>query len=111
MVNVATGNPTTVREIPPPARSLDTLAGDEVPSDPPKTGAQLLDVAVRHLGKVLTQFSVEADPRAPTELRQILAATILRTGGEPAEISQYDMEVREAGEEKILTTFVSMTTA
>ncbi|TWF76906.1 hypothetical protein FHX44_112804 [Pseudonocardia hierapolitana] len=69
--------------------------------------AVLLDFAVRHRGQVVARFSAAADPLSAGDLRQLLVDAIRRRGTDDADITDYEMEMRPAGEDVLITTFVA----
>ncbi|MGD9530003.1 MAG: tyrosine-type recombinase/integrase [Dehalococcoidia bacterium] len=88
------------------------------PAAPPLTGvgaagldesrhAVLLDLVVRRHGEVEARFSAEADPRSATDLHGLLRNAIRRRGGDVARIAEYEMELRRAGDDDLITTFVA----
>ncbi len=66
-------------------------------------GAQLVDFRVLRNGDAIRTFSAKA-----SELRALLTAAIRCSGGDTAEISDYELEVLCAGE--TVTTFVALAT-
>ncbi|MEK6438926.1 tyrosine-type recombinase/integrase [Pseudonocardia sp. T1-2H] len=84
------------------------LAGT-VPPDLAKLPAarQWLDLVVRHRGVVVSRLTTEVNRRSGAELRQVLAGVIRRSGGDAALINDYEMELRAAGDDELLTTFVA----
>jgi DNA-binding transcriptional MocR family regulator len=70
-------------------------------------GAALLSLTVRRHGTTVAQFSTVADPTNASELHQVLAAAVVRAGGETGQISEYEMDVRLPSEPAALLTFVS----
>ncbi len=113
LVTVANGRPTLVRDrvedrdtdkVPEP---LDTTAA--AVEQPNATGAPVepLDLEVRRLGQPVNAFRAEADPNDTSELRQLLLDAVRRSGGNEAEIGDYELVVRYAGERGIAATFVA----
>jgi DNA-binding transcriptional regulator YhcF (GntR family) len=68
--------------------------------------AQLLDLDLRLLGKPISKFRAEADPDSPRELRQLLIGAIRRSGGNLADIGDYELAVNLVGSDRV-TTFVA----
>jgi DNA-binding transcriptional MocR family regulator len=82
---------------------------DTVPPDLAKLPAarQWLDLVVRRRGVVVSRLTTEVNRRSGAELRQVLAGVIRRSGGDAALINEYEMELRAAGDDELLTTFVA----
>jgi hypothetical protein len=70
-------------------------------------GAALLSLTVRRHGTSVAQFSTVADPTNASELHQVLAAAVVRAGGDTGQISEYEMDVRLPSEPAALLTFVA----
>jgi integrase len=70
-------------------------------------GAALLSLTVRRHGAAVAQFSTVADPTNASELHQVLAAAVVRAGGEAGQISEYEMDVHLPSESAALLTFVA----
>ena len=70
-------------------------------------GRRELDFTVRRRGSRFADFSADADPRDPHELRQLLTDAIRRDGWDASRIGEFEMEVRYAGDGRVLTTFVA----
>jgi hypothetical protein len=70
-------------------------------------GRSTFDFTVRRRGSRFADFTAEADPRDPHELRQLLADAIRRDGWDASRIGEFEMEVRYAGDGRVLTTFVA----
>jgi hypothetical protein len=70
-------------------------------------GAALLSLTVRRHGTTVAQFSTVADPTNASELHQVLAAAVVRAGGDTWQISEYEMDVRLPSEPAALLTFVA----
>lgn len=67
----------------------------------------LLDLTIKHRGVVVARFSSVADRRSATELQQVLADAVERLGGDAERLTEYEMDLRCGGEEKLITTFVA----
>ena len=67
----------------------------------------LLDLVVLRHGQVLSKFSAAADPRSAEDLRRLLVDAVRRRGGFDAQIVDYEMELRRAGDDALITTFVT----
>jgi hypothetical protein len=70
-------------------------------------GRRALDFTVRRRGSRFADFTAEADPRDPHELRRLLDDAIRRDGWDASRIGEFEMEVRYAGDGRVLTTFVA----
>jgi hypothetical protein len=70
-------------------------------------GRRALDFTVRRRGSRLADFTAEADPRDTDELRRLLDDAIRRDGWDASRIGEFKMEVRYAGDRRVLTTFVA----
>jgi integrase/DNA-binding transcriptional regulator YhcF (GntR family) len=68
---------------------------------------ELLDLEVIHVGEVIRKVRTEADPNSAQELRQLLLDAVHRNGHGEAQIGEYEMNVRYAGERGLVTTFVT----
>jgi len=66
-----------------------------------------LDLEVQLLGKSIAKFRAEADPGSTADLRQLLVGAIRRRGGDIADIGDYELTVRLAGNVDLVTTFVA----
>jgi hypothetical protein len=66
-----------------------------------------LDFTVRRRGSRFADFTAEADPCDPDELRQLLTDAIRRDGWDASRIGEFEMEVRYAGDRRVLSTFVA----
>ena len=83
----------------------EIVAVPPIPAEAP-TEPQLLDFVVRHRGEELTRFSAEADPRSAVGLHSLLVEAIHRRGGDAEQIAEYELELRRAGEQALIATFV-----
>lgn len=70
-------------------------------------GRKLLDLEVRRKDRTVAKLRAEADPRDADDLKRLLKDAVRRDGGAPADIGEYEMEIREADERVVLTTFVA----
>lgn len=68
---------------------------------------QLLDLEIRRDRVVVSKVTADADPKDWEELRQLLVDAVMRDGRDERDIAKYEMDVREPGNEKVLTTFVT----
>ncbi|MFI5712924.1 tyrosine-type recombinase/integrase [Kribbella sp. NPDC051620] len=66
-----------------------------------------LDLEVRQLGETVTKFRADGNPDSNADLRGLLVGAIRRSGGELAEIGDYELVVRLAGSTDPVTTFVA----
>jgi hypothetical protein len=68
---------------------------------------KMLDLEVRRKGRVVARLRAEADPRDPRDLERLLKDAVHRDGGAPSDIGDYEMDIREADERPVITTFVA----
>jgi len=54
----------------------------------------------------VNRFSAAADPFNPDDLYDLLADAVLRSGGSDTELAEYEMQLRRAGNDELVTTFV-----
>lgn len=109
LVEVNSGRRTLVKYVAPATASAVRTA-THTPNDraPAAVGeTRLLDLEVRQLGKPITKFRAEADPDSAKDLRQLLLGAIRRSGGDLADIGDYELAVSEAGSADLMTTFVA----
>jgi integrase/DNA-binding transcriptional regulator YhcF (GntR family) len=66
-----------------------------------------LDLDVRLLGDTIAKFRADADPEDTSDLRELLVGAIRRSGGNLADIGDYELVVRLAGSTEAMTTFVA----
>jgi integrase len=66
-----------------------------------------LDLELRQLGETIAKFRADADPADNADLRRLLVGAIRRSGGDLAEISDYELVVCLAGSSDPTTTFVA----
>ncbi|QNG55119.1 site-specific integrase [Pseudonocardia petroleophila] len=76
------------------------------PTEDGQTG-MLLALTVRRRGTEVARFSTFADPASSSELHEVLAAAVARAGGEPEEITDYEMDVRLPAVPAPILTFVA----
>lgn len=98
---VANGVAPDLPEVLESGPALDAPVGREAEQEP---GRCLLDLDIRHLGKVMANLSAEADPRSAEDLRRLLLGAIRRAGCDETEIENYEMDVRDG--DHLLLTFV-----
>lgn len=68
---------------------------------------KMLDLEVRRKGRVVAKLRAEADPKNADELTRLLKNAVRRDGGAPADIGDYEMDIREADERRVIATFVA----
>ena len=56
-------------------------------------------------------YRTQADPNNADELLQLLLDAVRRTGGNEADVRDYELVVRYAGERGVVTTFIAPPTA
>lgn len=71
------------------------------------TEARLLRLTVRHRGRIVTTFSTVLAPTNAAALHGVLASAVRRSGGDEAEIADYEMDVHAPGEPEPLLSFVA----
>lgn len=67
----------------------------------------MLDLEVRRKGRVVAKLRAEADPKSADDLTRLLNDAVRRDGGAPADIGDYEMDIREADERRVIATFVA----
>ncbi|MFE5567066.1 tyrosine-type recombinase/integrase [Amycolatopsis japonica] len=99
-------------------RLLDEL--DEAPVEPPQdakdpdklepdaSGEELLAFRLLELGEEVKAFQALADPTNPTHLRRLLQASVRRHTGAAALLEDYELEVRRADSQDLITTFAAI---
>lgn len=92
----------------PPAEPEPAVAVIPQQSTAKPTGRRLLDLEVVHLGHVIRAVRAEADPNSPGDLRRLLVGAIRRNGHTESELDQYEMNVRNADDLNLITTFVAL---
>jgi integrase len=112
LVTVANGRPTLVcdgamsrRNAPPDEVAATTEAAVDWRASSPAVEA--LDIELQQRGRMVIAFRTEADPTDTAELHQLLAAAVRRGGGQEADLGDYELIVRYAGERGIAATFVA----
>ncbi|MPZ67514.1 MAG: hypothetical protein GEU83_19145 [Pseudonocardiaceae bacterium] len=68
---------------------------------------KMLDLEVRRKGRVVAKLRAEADPKSADDLTRLLNDAVRRDGGAPADIGDYEMDIREADERRVIATFVA----
>ena len=76
---------------------------DAAPGEP-----TALELRVLCLGETVRTVTAEADPNDLGQLGQLLKAAARRHGGPDAPVADYEMEVRRAGDDHLITTFVAI---
>jgi len=88
---------------PPPSPPAAPNHGDTAPGEP-----TALELRVLCLGETVRTVTAEADPNDLGQLGQLLKAAARRHGGPDAPVADYEMEVRRAGDDHLITTFVAI---
>jgi integrase len=83
------------------------VQADEPVSDSAVVAAEALDIELFHLGRSVRTYRTQADPNNADELLQLLLDAIRRTGGNEANVRDYELMVRYAGERGVVTTFIA----
>ncbi len=68
---------------------------------------EALDFTVRRRGDVIWEFTTDADYEDPDELRQILLDALCRDHWDERRVDEFEMEVRYAGDRRLIKTFVT----
>ncbi|GAA5120033.1 tyrosine-type recombinase/integrase [Haloechinothrix salitolerans] len=86
----------------------ESVSTDDVGNHSSEPGEQcvLLDLRLLRIGEEVRRFTAEADPGAPDQLRRLLTGAVRRHGAGPADVSDYELEVRRTGSQELLTTYV-----
>ncbi|WP_460666112.1 tyrosine-type recombinase/integrase [Kribbella swartbergensis] len=105
LVEVNSGRRTLVKYVTPAASTAPRPPDDQAQRSVGEP--RLLDLEVRQLGKPIAKFRASADPGSSQELRQLLVGAIRRSGGELADIGDYELSVSLAGSADLMTTFVA----
>ena len=91
-----------------PAAESPTEPGDDTTSKPPASRSTLLlNLVLRHRGRVISRFSAEADPDDPADLTDLALDAIRRSRGHVEQMAEYDLEVRRPVANDLLRTFVA----
>jgi len=72
-------------------------------------GRRLLDLEVLYLGSSFRRIEVEADPDVHAELQALLVDVLRRKGHDLADIRDFEVDVRMAGDDTVIKTFVPST--
>jgi hypothetical protein len=66
-----------------------------------------LDLQLVRLGRTVRTYRTEADPANTGQLLALLRDAVRRVGGDDADVSDYELVVRYAGERGIVTTVIA----
>jgi len=93
-----------------PASGVSLACGTEVAPAAAVAEAtgSIVDLHVRHLGADFARFSAEADLTNGAELRILLVAAVRRRGGDPAQIDEYEMDIRRPSDTAAIMTFATL---
>ena len=93
-----------------PASGVSLACGTEVApaAAVPEATGSIVDLHVRHLGADFARFSAEADLTNGAELRVLLVAAVRRRGGDPAQIDEYEMDIRRPSHTAAIMTFATL---
>ncbi|MEU4603507.1 tyrosine-type recombinase/integrase [Kribbella sp. NPDC023972] len=109
LVEINSGRRTLVKYVALAAAST-AATSTNAPNDQAQVSVgqeRLLDLEVRQLGKPIAKFRASADPDSSKDLRQLLVGAIRRSGGDLADIGDYELAVSLAGSADLMTTFVA----
>ena len=95
----------------PSAQQPTAVEPDGPVSAPAAAAPETLDIELFHLGQSVRTYRTQADPNNADELLQLLLDAVRRTGGNEADIRDYELVVRYAGERGVVTTFIAPPTA
>ena len=104
LVELNSGRRTIVKYAAPFSDVLTTAAAEPAPST---SSPRPLDLEVRQLGTPIANFRADADPEDNADLRTLLVGTIRRSGGDLADIGDYELVVSLADEADAMRTFVA----
>lgn len=76
------------------------------PADRPDR-REALDLEIVRLGQRVRTYRTHADPDNSEELLHLLLDAVRRSGGQPADVRDYELVVRYAGERGVVTTFIA----
>jgi DNA-binding transcriptional regulator YhcF (GntR family) len=83
--------------------------GQPVAAAPLEEGARRLDLELVHLGSTVKAFAVEADPADAGQLARLLRSAVRRyAAGADADIGDFELIVRNAGEPTVVTVFACL---
>ncbi|WP_202872846.1 tyrosine-type recombinase/integrase [Kribbella capetownensis] len=109
LVRVEPGRPTLVA--PQPAKnSVSNAEGSSTEAQVASTeiGAETIELEVRRLGVTVASLQTQADPRDAASLHRLLLGAVKRHGSEPHEIDDFELIVRQPGDDAILATYVAL---
>ncbi|MBA0125547.1 tyrosine-type recombinase/integrase [Haloechinothrix sp. YIM 98757] len=72
-----------------------------------QTSSDLLDLRLIRFGETVREFTAEADPTNPDELRRLLTNAARRHGGKDSNYGEYELEIRRAGSNEIVSCFAA----
>jgi integrase len=90
-----------------PSDQQPTAVADGPVSAPAAAAPEALDIELFHLGQSVRTYRTQADPNNADELLQLLLDAVRRTGGNEADVRDYELVVRYAGERGVVTTFIA----
>jgi DNA-binding transcriptional regulator YhcF (GntR family) len=99
-----------VRERPveePAAQHPTAVETDGPISDSAIVAPEALDIELFHLSQSVRTYRTQADPNNPDELLDLLLDAVRRTGGSEANVRDYELVVRYAGERGVVATFIA----
>lgn len=102
LVSVTSGRPTIVQ---PRGNGSDLIDKARV-TEEPSVGARPLDLEVRQLGSTIAALTTQADPSDTAVLHRHLVGAVKRAGQEIATIEDFELVVRQAGDDTVLRTYV-----
>lgn len=68
---------------------------------------EALDLTIKRKGDMMWQFTTDADHEDPDELRRILLDALRRDRWDERRVDEFEMEVRYAGDGRLIKTFVT----
>lgn len=68
---------------------------------------EALDLRVYRKGTLIAEFRSHGDPADVDSMRNVLAGAITREGWDESRIDEFEMQVRNAGDRRLATTFVT----
>jgi integrase/DNA-binding transcriptional regulator YhcF (GntR family) len=105
LVELHSGRRTLVRHLQVPSTETSPRVDQE--GRPNIHGSTLLDLEIRRLGEIVSRARTESDPKNPAALRGLLTDAVRRCGDVESAIGEYEMVVRPAGGDEVITTFVA----
>lgn len=69
--------------------------------------SKALDLRVYRKGTRVAELRADADPKDTGTLRKLLLDAVRRDGKRDQQIGEYKMEIRLAGDTRLMTTFVA----